>query len=130
MTETLGSLRCTQLFMHAIAHEGCRDTVRESALKVDWKKNPWLHRGIEPASAACLFNALPTELHPRPILSVVSNNYGLVQCARNNNFMIIFFFFKPLCFSHCAKRIPVSSASCRNDFPQAPQCRKDSCELC
>ena len=43
---------------------GCTDTVREPALKVDWEKNPLLHRGIEPASAACRSDALPTELHP------------------------------------------------------------------
>ena len=28
-------LTCTQMLKHAIAHEGCTDTVRESALKVD-----------------------------------------------------------------------------------------------
>ena len=39
----------------------CTDTVRESAL---WEKNPSPHRGIEPTSAACRFDALPTELHP------------------------------------------------------------------
>ena len=52
--------------MHAIAHWGCTDTVRESALKVDWEKNPLPHRGIEPASAACRSDALPTELTPPP----------------------------------------------------------------
>ena len=31
-----------------------------------WDKNPLLHRGLEPASAACWSNALPTVLHPRP----------------------------------------------------------------
>ena len=40
---------------------GCTDTVRESALKV---KNIVLHRGIEPASAACRSDDLLTELHP------------------------------------------------------------------
>ena len=29
-----------------------------------WEKNPLLHRGFEPASAACQSDALPTELHP------------------------------------------------------------------
>ena len=55
--------------LHAIAHGGCKDTVRESALKVDSgeeKKNPSPHRGIEPTSAACRPDALPTELHPQP----------------------------------------------------------------
>ena len=31
-----------------------------------WEKNPLPHRGIEPASAACRSDAIPTELHPRP----------------------------------------------------------------
>ena len=33
--QRLGFLTCTQMLMHAIAHGGCADTVRESALKVD-----------------------------------------------------------------------------------------------
>ena len=33
--QCLGSLTCTQMLMHMIAREGCVDTVRESALKVD-----------------------------------------------------------------------------------------------
>ena len=35
LTWTIWSLTCAQMLMHAIAHGGCRDTVRESALKVD-----------------------------------------------------------------------------------------------
>ena len=31
-----------------------------------WEKSPLPQRGIEPASAACRYDALPTELHPRP----------------------------------------------------------------
>ena len=54
--------------MQAIAHFGCVDTVRESALKVDLEKNPLPHRGIEPASAAFRSDALPAELHPFPYL--------------------------------------------------------------
>ena len=46
--------------MHTIAHGGCANTIRESALKVDWEKNPLAHRGVEPTSVT-----LPTELHPR-----------------------------------------------------------------
>ena len=33
--QCLGSLTCAQMLMHAIAHGGCTDTVRESALKID-----------------------------------------------------------------------------------------------
>ena len=35
LTWTTGSLTCAQMLMHAIAHRGCMDTERESALKVD-----------------------------------------------------------------------------------------------
>ena len=41
--------------------------VRESALKVDWEKNPLPHRGLEPASVwrlAFQSDVLPTELFP------------------------------------------------------------------
>ena len=41
LTWTTGSLTCSQMFMHAIAHRGIRTHVRESALKVDsGRKNP------------------------------------------------------------------------------------------
>ena len=51
--------------MHAIAHRGVHaDTVRESALKVDWEKNPLPHQGIEPPSAAYRSHTLLTELDP------------------------------------------------------------------
>ena len=45
---------------------GCMDTVRETALKVDWEKNPILHRGIKLVSAACCCNTLPSEKYPPP----------------------------------------------------------------
>ena len=54
--------------MHAAAHEGCTDTVRESALKADWEKHPLPRWGIEPASATCRASALPTESYPCPPL--------------------------------------------------------------
>ena len=41
---------------------GCTDIVRESALKVDWEKNPLPPRGIEPTSGACRSDALPKSL--------------------------------------------------------------------
>ena len=46
----------------------CTDTIRKS---LHWKltlgeKSLAAHRGIESASAACRYDALPTELHPRP----------------------------------------------------------------
>ena len=42
----------------------CTDTIRESALKVDWEKNPLLHRRIRPASAACRSDAHITKALP------------------------------------------------------------------
>ena len=66
--QCLGFLTYTQMLMHAIAHGGCTDTVRGSALKVDsGRKNPLPYRGSEPASVlrlACQSDALPTELSP------------------------------------------------------------------
>ena len=44
----------------------CRHHKRVCAESWLWEKNPFPHRGIEPASAACQSDALPTELHPRP----------------------------------------------------------------
>ena len=45
---------------------GCMDTETESALKVDWEKNPLPHTGIKHVLAACRSDALPTELHRNP----------------------------------------------------------------
>ena len=49
---------CAQMLMHVIAHGSVQTHVRESALKVDWEKNPLLHQGIEPASVAWRSDAL------------------------------------------------------------------------
>ena len=66
-TWTMRSLTCAQMLLNVIAHGKCSDTVRESALKADsGEKNSLPNRGIEPASAACRVDALPTELHPHP----------------------------------------------------------------
>ena len=40
----VNACNCTQV---------CTDSLRESALKVDWKKNPLPHQEIEPASPVC-----------------------------------------------------------------------------
>ena len=51
--------------MVVIAHEGGRDSVRESALQVDWEKNSVAQRGLEPSSElrlAFLSDAVATEL--------------------------------------------------------------------
>ena len=64
--QCLGFLTCAQMMMHAIAHGGCMDSVRESALKV-WEKNPLPHWELEPASVfrlACQSAANPNKLSP------------------------------------------------------------------
>ena len=52
-----GFLVCMQMLMHAIACKGFTNTVRESALKVDWKKNPLSRQGLEHTSVLhlCLY---------------------------------------------------------------------------
>ena len=67
LTWTTWFLTCAQMLMHAIAC-GIVWTPKES---MHWKltlgENPLPHQGIEPASAAYWFDALPTELHPRQL---------------------------------------------------------------
>ena len=47
---------------------GCTDTLKEPAMKVtSGRKNPLPRRGIEPATAACRSDALPTDLHPHAV---------------------------------------------------------------
>ena len=55
----LGILTCTQMLMHVIAHAGCTDTVRESALEVD-----------SGSKIPCRTDALPAELS-RPLCACV-----------------------------------------------------------
>ena len=63
---TTGSLTCAQMFMHVTAHLVYAQHKRVSTESCLWEKNPLQHWGIEPASAACRSDALPTELHPHP----------------------------------------------------------------
>ena len=67
LTSTTGSLTCAQMSMHAIAHGGLYGH-RKTVCTESGKKNPLPHEGIEPVSAACRSDALPTELHPQPDL--------------------------------------------------------------
>ena len=71
--------------MHAVAHGGCADTVRESALKGDGsgRQTPLWHRGLEPESLLRLAfrsNALPTEPHSTTTFNVYNNNNN-VHCS-------------------------------------------------
>ena len=57
------------MLMHAISNGGCTDTMKESALEVDWEKNPSLHQGLEPESVLRLAfqsDFLPTDLFLTP----------------------------------------------------------------
>ena len=67
--QTIVRLKCVQISMHAIVHGGCTDTVRESALEVDWEKNSLPHRGLEPTSVLRLvFNRTVYQLsYCRPV---------------------------------------------------------------
>ena len=59
-----GFLTCAQMLMHAIAHGGCTDTVRESTVELGEKKS-LPRRGLEPASKlrpAFQSDTLPAEL--------------------------------------------------------------------
>ena len=63
---SVGFLTCAQMMMHAIAHGGCMESVRESALQV-WEKKPLPHWELEPASVfrlACQSAAVPNKLSP------------------------------------------------------------------
>ena len=61
------TLTCSQMLINPCScSRESTDTVRESALKGNWEKNPLPHHEIEPASATCRSDALPTELHPHP----------------------------------------------------------------
>ena len=69
-------------------HTGvCGDTVRESVLKVDTgKKIPRHTRGIEPASAACRSDALPTELYPHPCRSELTYGHESIRKKKREIF--------------------------------------------
>ena len=56
--------------INACTHtRGCADTIKGCTESWLWEKNSFLHQGIEPASAKCLSDVLPTELHPNPCVS-------------------------------------------------------------
>ena len=60
------------MLMQAIAHKGCTDTVRESALNLDSGRKIPRRTGTQPASVlrlASQSDALPDELFPVPYIS-------------------------------------------------------------
>ena len=58
---------------------GCTDTVRDSALKADWEKNPLPHRGMEPVPAASRSDALQIKLPPPPPKVIMHNMFYLTD---------------------------------------------------
>ena len=66
LTWTTGSLMGTHICQYVQLYTGVYGhTNRVCTESWFWEKNPLLRQGIEPASAACQSDALPTELHPR-----------------------------------------------------------------
>ena len=53
--QRLGFVTCAQMLMHATAHGGRTNTVRESALKLTLGENTLQHGAIKPASVLRLF---------------------------------------------------------------------------
>ena len=60
-----------QMLMHAFACKGFMDTVRESALKVDWKKNPLSHQGLEHTSVLHVRLYAHTHTHTHMLVCVL-----------------------------------------------------------
>ena len=77
------------MLMHATAHEGCTDTVKESALEVDCgEKNPLPYRGLEPASVLSLAfqsDALPAGVFPPPFVELKAFYNLMTQRYRTCN---------------------------------------------
>ena len=63
----------------------CKRVFTESWL---WDENPFVHRGIEPALAACCSDTLPTPLHPCPL--VLNKIYGKSIRSSDWPFELIF----------------------------------------
>ena len=70
LTWTAGALTCTRILVRVIALGGggwgVHTHLSQSALKVDWEKNPLPQWRIKPASVACQSDTSPIPLHPHP----------------------------------------------------------------
>ena len=89
--QCLGLSTCTQMLMHVIAHWGCTNTVRDSALQVDWGKNPLLHHGIEPVYFTWCFGLMlyqlgyiPTPPHTTLMSSSLTNKLPYTSITTAN----------------------------------------------
>ena len=80
--QRVGFSTCTQIFMHLIARRSWTNTVRNSAMKAGWEKNPLLHQGVKPASTVCWTQHWITELHPHShVLYITVFAFILVVCV-------------------------------------------------
>ena len=72
--QCLRFFKCAQKLMHAIAPDGCTDTVRESALKADPGRKISYRTGDsnlrQYSALAFQSDALPTELFPAPFFRI------------------------------------------------------------
>ena len=69
---------CALMLMHGIAHEGCTDTVRESALKVDSGRKILSHTGESnlPKQHASLM-LYQLRYIPTPLVNISCNLYNV-----------------------------------------------------
>ena len=78
-------LTCAQMFMHAITHEGCTNTLRKSALKADFRREKKLPCSTgESNLSQYRHDAVQTVLRTRPSYSpyralIVQNKYPLTK---------------------------------------------------
>ena len=89
LTWSMGTLTCAQTLMYAIAHRGCTQRCMDTCKRVCteswlWQKNPLLHWGTEPASAAWWSNALPMSYIPIPQVSFSETKTG-VRCNQTQD---------------------------------------------
>ena len=107
--QCLGFLTCTHMLMHAIAHRGCTDTVRQSALKADTDRKIPCRTGDSNPRQYCtwLFNRTLYQLsYPRYPKYKVKTSLIKSQAKVGHTAVIIVRFFIAL-FStleqtHCA----------------------------
>ena len=89
---------CAQMFIHGIAHEGCVDTIRESALEVDSGKKSPCHAGGSNLCQYCtsLFSRMLYQLsypHPHTHLDITV----LVDWAYNTKLLTALILVMVMC---------------------------------
>ena len=110
--QSLGFLTCAQILMHMIAHWGCTDTLRESALEADPGRKShaapgsWAHSSIGPCFSVYQLSC-PHPLHPPlPPISAMALIRGYWHCRDWHLIIINRFYialFSALKQTHCAR---------------------------